>query len=366
MRGMDASGAPLYRRRQMSTRTFLAPEVIQTSAMDCGPAALKCLLAGFGIPVALRPAARGVSDLRRRDVHRHAGGAGPDAGARRRAGHAAGRPLAAGRSRGAAGDCGRAPAVRDDPLRRGLARARAVRPGDGSRRAGGGGCGARRSCATSTATGRSFPADAFAEWAGGDGFTGPLGRRLRALGVADPGRRHRAGESAAATGARSPRWTPPRAPSRRCANPGRVSRGAEAGRLVDALAAAPGDAAGGLYAFATAAPRRRRRHRAGGVSAAPFCCTCRTRASWTKRRAASCRWNCRRPSTSVRRASRGSCGGWRGPAGRGRLAALAVGLVLAGVGAVAEGLLFRSVVDALAGPRPGTAVPVARREPRAS
>lgn len=34
---------PIYR--------FFAPEVIQTSAMDCGPAALKCLLEGFGIPV---------------------------------------------------------------------------------------------------------------------------------------------------------------------------------------------------------------------------------------------------------------------------------------------------------------------------
>jgi ATP-binding cassette subfamily B protein len=31
-------------------RRFLAPEVIQTSAMDCGPAALKSLLEGFGIP----------------------------------------------------------------------------------------------------------------------------------------------------------------------------------------------------------------------------------------------------------------------------------------------------------------------------
>ena len=30
---------------------FLAPEVVQTSAMDCGPAALKCLLEGFGIPI---------------------------------------------------------------------------------------------------------------------------------------------------------------------------------------------------------------------------------------------------------------------------------------------------------------------------
>lgn len=32
-------------------RRRLAPEVVQTSAMDCGPAALKCLLEGHGIPV---------------------------------------------------------------------------------------------------------------------------------------------------------------------------------------------------------------------------------------------------------------------------------------------------------------------------
>lgn len=32
-------------------RRFFAPEVVQTSAMDCGPAALKCLLEGFGISV---------------------------------------------------------------------------------------------------------------------------------------------------------------------------------------------------------------------------------------------------------------------------------------------------------------------------
>jgi len=28
---------------------LLAPEVVQTSAMDCGPASLKCLLEGFGV-----------------------------------------------------------------------------------------------------------------------------------------------------------------------------------------------------------------------------------------------------------------------------------------------------------------------------
>jgi ATP-binding cassette subfamily B protein len=30
-------------------RRIFAPEVVQTSAMDCGPAALKCLLEGFGV-----------------------------------------------------------------------------------------------------------------------------------------------------------------------------------------------------------------------------------------------------------------------------------------------------------------------------
>jgi ATP-binding cassette subfamily B protein len=38
--------APVPRGR----RRLLAPEVVQTSSMDCGPAALKCLLEGHGIP----------------------------------------------------------------------------------------------------------------------------------------------------------------------------------------------------------------------------------------------------------------------------------------------------------------------------
>jgi ABC-type bacteriocin/lantibiotic exporter with double-glycine peptidase domain len=37
--------------RLTSRRRFLVPEVVQTSAMDCGPAALKCLLEGFGIRI---------------------------------------------------------------------------------------------------------------------------------------------------------------------------------------------------------------------------------------------------------------------------------------------------------------------------
>jgi ATP-binding cassette subfamily B protein len=35
--------------RKRPTPRLLAPEVVQTSAMDCGPAALKCLLNGFGL-----------------------------------------------------------------------------------------------------------------------------------------------------------------------------------------------------------------------------------------------------------------------------------------------------------------------------
>lgn len=40
--------SPKQRRER---RRFWAPEVVQTSAMDCGPAALKCVLAGFGVKV---------------------------------------------------------------------------------------------------------------------------------------------------------------------------------------------------------------------------------------------------------------------------------------------------------------------------
>src|SRR5262249_41821908 len=34
-----------------SRRRLLVPEVVQTSAMDCGPAVLKCLLEGFDVSV---------------------------------------------------------------------------------------------------------------------------------------------------------------------------------------------------------------------------------------------------------------------------------------------------------------------------
>jgi ABC-type bacteriocin/lantibiotic exporter with double-glycine peptidase domain len=38
-------------REGVGSHRFLAPEVVQTSAMDCGPASLKCMLEGFGVRV---------------------------------------------------------------------------------------------------------------------------------------------------------------------------------------------------------------------------------------------------------------------------------------------------------------------------
>ena len=97
------------------------------------------------------------------------------------------------------------------------------------------------------------PADAFAEWAAGDGFTAPLARRLRALGVAEPDAAHRAGQGERRLAAH--RGAGRRRPhGRGAARSGAVARGAEASRLVDALAAARPAISGALYAFATPAP----------------------------------------------------------------------------------------------------------------
>lgn len=41
----------LGRRPKRRAPAWLVPEVVQTSGMDCGPASLKCMLEGFGIPV---------------------------------------------------------------------------------------------------------------------------------------------------------------------------------------------------------------------------------------------------------------------------------------------------------------------------
>jgi ABC-type bacteriocin/lantibiotic exporter with double-glycine peptidase domain len=49
--GDEAQSLSQPSSRSRLRRRWFAPEVIQTSAMDCGPAALKCLLAGFDVSV---------------------------------------------------------------------------------------------------------------------------------------------------------------------------------------------------------------------------------------------------------------------------------------------------------------------------
>ena len=41
----------MFFKASFPKRRFLIPEVVQTSAMDCGPAALKALLEGFDINI---------------------------------------------------------------------------------------------------------------------------------------------------------------------------------------------------------------------------------------------------------------------------------------------------------------------------
>ena len=64
-----ASDAARTRRRR-----FLVPEVVQTSAMDCGPACAQVPARGLRHPRQLRAPARGLPDRRRRHVDRHARG----------------------------------------------------------------------------------------------------------------------------------------------------------------------------------------------------------------------------------------------------------------------------------------------------
>jgi len=196
------------------------------------------------------------------------------------------------------------------------------------------------------------PADAFREFAASDAFTGPLARRLRALGVAD-------GESLIARALEDPGWSAIAAldgAARTVAAltaSGAVAGGAEAGRLVASLASAPAGEDGSpsvppIYATATAAPAAE-----DGTSQV------------TIRGAVLLRASAVTPLDDERKAAlpselraaveepppRAAAELWRFLVrdGRGRWAALTVGVVLAALGAVAEALLFRALIDLAAG-----------------
>ena len=198
----------------------------------------------------------------------------------------------------------------------------------------------------------SVPADAFREFAASEAFTGPLAHRLRALGASDgealiAGALDDAGWSAIAALDGAARTVAALVAS------GAVSRGAEAGRLVASLASAPAKEDGApsvppLYATASAAPAGE-----DGTSQVAI------------RGAVLLRVSSAAPLDDAQKAAlpvelraavdeprpRAAAELWRFLAldGRGRWAALAVGVVLAALGAVAEPLLFRALIDLAVG-----------------
>ncbi|HTB58292.1 MAG TPA: cysteine peptidase family C39 domain-containing protein [Polyangia bacterium] len=318
--------------------------MIQTSAMDCGPAALKCLLDGFGVGVSygrLREACQTAVDGTSIDtLETLAVSLGLDA-----------EQVMMPVDHLLLPEADALPAIVVTPLPSGLvhfvvvwrvhgAFVQIMDPARGRR----------------WVRGETFlrdvyvhrmpvPAEAFREFAGSDAFTGPLARRLRALGVAD-------GESLIARALEDPGWSAIAAldgAARTVAAlmaSGAVAGGAEVGRLVASLASAA--AVPPIYATATAAPAAE-----DGT------------AQVTIRGAVLLRASAATPLDAEQRAalpielraaveeSRPRAGAelWRFLArdGRGRWAALTVGVVLAALGAVAEALLFRALIDLAAG-----------------
>jgi len=232
------------------TRRFFAPEVIQTSAMDCGPAALKCLLEGFGVAVSygrLREACQTSVDGTSIDtLETLAQSLGLDA-----------EQVMMPVDHLLLPESEALPAIIVVRLPSGLTHfvvvwrvhgdwVQVMDPGRGRRWA------RRASFLRDVYThALPVPAAAFREWAGSEGFTGPLARRMRALGIAD-------GEALIERALVDPGWQPIAALDRavralaELVGAGAVAPGAEARRLVDALATADGGG-GSAHACATAA-----------------------------------------------------------------------------------------------------------------
>jgi ABC-type bacteriocin/lantibiotic exporter with double-glycine peptidase domain len=241
-------------------RRFFAPEVIQTSALDCGPAALKSLLEGFGVGVSygrLREACQTSVDGTSIDtLETLAQTLGLDA-----------EQVMMPVDHLLLPEAEALPAIVVLRLPSGLTHfvvvwrvhgdwVQVMDPARGRRWA-------RRASFLRDVYvhALALPAEAFREWAGSDGFTAPLARRMRALGVAGGGALI---ERALA----DPGWRPIAALDRavraveELAAVGVVARGDEARRLADGPAPAPhhhtGAGSGGppadAHATATAAP----------------------------------------------------------------------------------------------------------------
>ena len=334
-----------------ASRRFFAPEVIQTSAMDCGPAALKCLLEGFGVAVSygrLREACQTSVDGTSIDTLETLGASlGLDV-----------EQVMMPVDHLLLPESEALPAIVVTRQPSGLVHflvvwrvhGRFVQVMDPAR--------GRRWVRRETFLRdvylhrMSVPAEAFQEFAASDAFTRPLAHRLRALGAPD-------GESLIARARDASGWSPlaaldgaVRTVAALVAS-GAVARGGEAGRLVASLAFAPARDDGSpavppLYATASAALAAE-----DGT------------AQVTIRGAVLLRASSAVPLDAGQRAAlpvelraaveeprpRAAAELWRLLArdGRGRWAALAAGVVLAALGSVAELLLFRALVDLTVG-----------------
>src|SRR5579863_8697420 len=337
-------------RRRLSRR-FWAPEVIQTSAMDCGPAALKCLLEGFGVGVSygrLREACQTSVDGTSIDtLETLAASLGLDA-----------EQVMMPVDHLLLPEADALPAIVVTRLPSGLVHfvvvwrvhGRFVQVMDPAR--------GRRWVRRETLLRdvylhqMSVPADAFREFAASEAFTGPLAHRLRALGV--PG-----GEALIARALDDAGWSAiatldgaVRTVAALVAS-GAVSRGAEAGRLVASLASAPAREDGSpsvppLYATATAAPAGEDGTSQVALRGAVLL-RVSSAASLDDAQKAALPLELRAAVDEPRPHAAAEL--WRFLAldGRGRWAALAVGVVLAALGAVAEALLFRALIDLAVG-----------------
>ena len=184
----------------------------------------------------------------------------------------------------------------------------------------------------------SVPADAFREFAVSDGFTRPLAHRLRALGAPD-------GEALIARALEDPGWSAVAALDGAVRTvvalvaSGAIARGAEAGRLVASLASAPAGQDGSpavpaIYATAVAAPAAEDGAPQVAIRGAVLL-RASAAASLDAAQKAALPVELRAAVEEPR--PRAAAELWRLLArdGRGRWAALAVGVVLAALGAVA-------------------------------
>ena len=351
---MAASGRALYRLAPQCRlalgrlRRFLAPEVIQTSAMDCGPAALKCLLEGFGVSVSygrLREACQTSVDGTSIDtLETLAQSLGLDAEQVMVPVDHLLRPQADA-----------LPALVVMRLPSGLTHfvvvwrahggwVQVMDPARGRRwvRA----ASFLREVYTHSLV---LPADAFREWAGSESFTGPLAERLRALQIDD-------GAALVARALGDPGWSAIAALDRavraveELATAGAVARGAEAapaGRGAGGRrrcgAGAAGTPAGSAHATATAAAPAEDGSAQVTVRGAVLLQVSGAAALDEERRAALPR-DLRaavdeprvRVGAELVRLLREGQVRWR---------ALAAGVALAAVGTVVEAVLFRALFD---------------------